>query len=463
MSMPAAFTPPDPPPYVPETDDQLLPSKGFVTDFVASLRGVETPSLFCAWSALWALSAASARLVSMKWLPESPLFPNLYVFLVAPPGRCHKSTAASYAMSLLTGMAERFSNGTAQDGFLKYMSDFNWMTSKTTPDVMYELLKPKGTVIAGTDKVLNVKKGSQLTGCVSELATFLNKKKFNVGLVDTLTDLFDSKPKDVIHTLGRGTLELEDIYVTLIGATTPTGMKESLPYEAFGEGFVSRTVIVYREKTPREFPEPVFFEGFPTLKDLRDKLAWIMRNKLGEYDLTEGARDWYHAWYKMWRKSLDSDERYSERVAEFRFDVNLLRVALLIAMSRYDSAMFVEKQDLLDAERLLKGTFASTLKANTDAGIAASEFSSDYMRVADYIQRHKKVDRMKMASAMSSKGIAMAAVKQTIDQLMTEGRIAVTHANGKPKESFEWTKTERYVWVEGSRRENDGSYVLEEA
>lgn len=451
MERPRAFITPDPPPYIGEEDDALLPTRGFVTDFVESMRGSEVPTLFGMWTALWTLSTASARLVSMDWLPGEQLYPNLYVFLIAPPGRCHKSTSLNYGKKLLSKMPDKFNDGTAKDGFLKYMFDISWMTSKTTPDVVYELLKPKESMIIGSDKQTLAKKGSQLVGCISELATFLNKKKFMSGIVETLTDLYDCRESDMIHTISRGTLELKDIFVTLIGATTPTGMKESLPYEVFGEGFASRTMIVYKERTHRSFPQPVLFKDFPTLDTLADRLTWIMRNKIGTYTLEDDARDWFHEWYKGWKKSLDADEHYNERAAEFRFDVNMLRLGLLISMSRYAEGLIVTKQDLLDAMMILKGTFSGTVKANVEAGIAVNEFNGNYGRVMDFLKKQGKSDRQKLTRNMSSKGIAMTVVKDILSQLLTEGRIKVTSPYSLMKDKVDWTKDEMYQWIQGDQ------------
>jgi len=448
MNQPVAFEPPSPAPYVPEDDDKLLPSPGFVTDFVASMRGAEVPTLFCMWTALWTLSAASSRLISMDWLPDEPLYPNLYVFLVAPPGRCHKSTGLNYGRKLLTGMPDVFDNGTAMDGFLKYMMDINWMTSKTTPDVVYELLKPKESLIVGIDKQIMVKKGSQLTGCISELATFLNKKKFMSGIVETLTDLYDCRNHDVIHTITRGSLELKDIYVTLIGATTPTGMKESLPFEVFGEGFASRLMVVYKERTSRSFSKPVVFEGFPVLADLRQRLAWILRNKLGTYRLADDAQEWFNDWYTKWKLNLDADERYAERASEFRFDVNMLRLSLLISMSRYDVACVVEKRDLLEAADILKGTLAGSVRANAEAGIARSEFDSHYGRVMDVFKRNVSQNRQQLTRNMSSRGISMSIVRDILTQMHIEGRIIIKGPGGAISDRLMWNKMEIYEWKE---------------
>lgn len=447
MSTPEPFMPPKNPPYAAEKDDELLPSPGFITDFVASLRGVETPTLFCIWAALWGLSAVSCRRVSMNWLPEKPLYPNLYVFLVAPPARCHKSTSSDFILNILTSISNKFDLGTIEDNTLKFLSDFNLATSKTTPDSVYELLKPVKQSISGIDGVKMCEKGSQLTLNISELATFLNKKKFNVGLTDTLTDLFDCKERDIINTIARGTLKLEKVFVTMIGSTTPDGLKESLPYEVFGEGFMSRTIVVYKDKTVRRFPKPVVFEGFPTVGTIRDRLVWIMRNKFGIYTMTKDAEDWYNTWYNSWRDGLDDDEHYNDRAAEFRLDVNLLRVSMLISMSRYDTDLIITKQDILEAHCLLKGTYTTSVIATQEAGLAITEYTAHYSKVREYIRKKGSVDKLKLVRNFSSKGFRLPEVREIMDQLIEEDIVRVL-VNNKVVEAFEWTKEETYEYVD---------------
>jgi hypothetical protein len=448
MKRPEAFVPLTPPPYVVEDDDKCIPAPGFISDFVASLRGVETPTLFCVWSALWVLSTLSARLSYLDWLPDSPLWPNLFIFLVAPPGRCHKSTAAVYARKILQSLPEAIIGPTSNDEFLRYMSEYNWATSKTTPDVVYELLKPQEKMLTGTDGTIKADKGSQIAICASELETFINKKKFTTGLVGTLTELYDCDSSIVIHTINRGSLELRDVFITMIGAITTMGMKESLPPEAYGEGFMSRVVVVFKEKTERRFRKPQIFAGFPTVASLRESLAFILRERQGVYRLTTEADAWLEKWYDDWRDYIDDDQgRNNERMGENRFDVNLLRIALLISMSRYENAdRMIEKSDLLQANDLLKLTYHTSNEATTEAGISLEGGNEHYGKVAGYVRKKKKATRQEITSAMSSKRISMTDVKEALMQLHTEERIKVYGADRKAKDKVEWCKNESYEW-----------------
>ena len=99
-------------------------------------------------------------------------------------------------------------------------------------------------------------KGSQAAFVISELSSLLGKQNYNEGLVGKLTDLYDCKDYDDDTTISRGYKAFEDIYVTLLGATTRTALEESIPEAAFGEGFMSRVVLVYQHQRTRAYPEP---------------------------------------------------------------------------------------------------------------------------------------------------------------------------------------------------------------
>lgn len=450
-ALPQAFIEPSPPPYAyVDSDDVVMPSPGFITDYVASLRGMETPSLFCIWSALWTLSTLSARLSWIDWIPDSPLYPNLYVFLVAPPGRCHKSTAAVFARRRLQNVPQRIQGDRVVDHFHRYMSTYNWATSKTTPDVIYELLKPQKQQLVGCDKTSVADKGSQLAICASELETFINKKKFTVGLIGTLTELYDCDSDIVIHTMQRGELHLKDIYITMIGAITTTGMKDSLPPEAYGEGFMSRVIVVFKEKTSRRFKKPRFFDGYPTLVDLEERLAFLLSNRMGVYTLSPEADAWFERWYDRWRDYIDNDaHRNIEHLGENRFDVNVLRVGLLIAMSRYENASrTIEVEDLKQAERLLSATYHTSNEVSTEAGLTTEGGAEHYPKIVAYMRKKKHATRQQMTSAMSSKGVSMKDTRDALTQLCIEERLQVLNEDNTAKQCVEWSKGESYRWIE---------------
>lgn len=418
--------------FVFEGEDAFVPEDTFISDFVASLRGVETCTLFSLWTALWVLSASTCREVGLRWLEDEALFPNLYVIIVAPPGRMKKSTTIRHGVKVLAALHNAFPDehtpATKDDRILRELTDFNWVTSKSTPEAIEEQLKPPpGKPLHGESGMFEFFRGSQLTLCISELTTFLNKRKYTLGLIDMLTALYDCDSEMTMQTIGRGIIKLEDVFVTMIGATTPSGMKEALPPEAFGEGFMSRVGVVFKESTPRRFSAPKKYDDFPTIGDLGEKLAFLLRKGRSlDYRLTPEAQEWFDAWYTTWRDKIDADDAYSEAAGEFRFDVILRRIALLVAYSRYDRLEpFVDVRDLEDALHIMEGT--SKGSASQKRIVAAKEgFKTNYELISAYIDRRRgegPISRRKIIQYMSSKSVPTREVDAILTQLEDEGVI----------------------------------------
>jgi hypothetical protein len=418
--------------FVFEAEDAFVPEGTFIADFVASLRGVETCTLFSVWTALWVLSAASCREVGLRWLEDEALFPNLYIIIVAPPGRIKKSTTIRHGVKVLAALHEAFPDehtpASKDDRILRELTDFNWVTSKSTPEAIEEQLKPPpGKPLHGESGMFEFFRGSQLTLCISELTTFLNKRKYTMGLIDMLTALYDCDSEMTMQTIGRGVIKLEDVFVTMIGATTPSGMKEALPPEAFGEGFMSRVGVVFKESTPRRFSAPVQFEDFPTVADLGAKLAFLLRKgRSVDYRLTPEAQAWFDHWYAAWRNKIDADDAYNEAAGEFRYDVILRRIALLVAFARYDrTSHLVEVCDFEDALRIMEGT--SKGSASQKRIVAAKEgFKTNYELISAYIDKRRgdgPVSRRKIIQYMSSKSVPTREVDAILTQLEDEGVI----------------------------------------
>jgi hypothetical protein len=423
-----------------EDEDAFVPEGTWISDFVESMRGIETPTLFCLWGALWALSAATVRKVGLAWLDGEPLYPNLYVFLVSIAGRCHKTTTVRHAFKVLHGLRAEFTPHamtTLEEAELYELVDFNWVTSKTTPESFERILvEDTPRMLRGVEGMAEMRRGAQLTVCAGQLDTFLNKRKYTVGLTETLTQLYDCNDYETLNTKSAGTVELRDVYATLIGAITPDEVKESLPDEAHSDGFMSRVSVVFKNRTLRCFPHPEkTLPGFPTIKDLSRKLAYLLRRGRSiDYVLDAEAAAWYDAWYRRWKHEIDADESYLERTGENRYDVLLLRVALLVRFARYDAEGFiVQKRDLEAAIRILDGTFKESVQ--TKQSFSTREgFARHYATLLGYIRRNGETfERRKVIQYMSSKGVASRDVDIVLRQLEEEGVIQCATAKSEKK------------------------------
>lgn len=435
--------PPGPRPYLLDPVDDMLPRPGFVTDFVNTGRGMESPTLFFIWNALWLLSTILKREAWLKWYPGK-LWPNLYCLIVAPPALCRKSSSMSIASKLLRNLPF-YLPSTVES----YKKDTRIITGKATPEGLLMSLAPEEKMFLGQSstttnpKIITVKKGSQIALSISEFAVFLGKQQYNTGLVTLLTDLFDCKDFDGEVTRGRGDKPLEDIYVTLFGAITPDGLRLSIPEEAFGGGFMSRMIIAYQSTPTKIYSMPKRLEGYPVAEDLYLKLAWIARNALGEYHLTPEAESYYDEWYREWKTSLF--ENGAERAEENRIDSLILRVALLMRAQEYREGREITVENIEHAKRLLEYTLATSRAATEDVGGTA--YTAHMNAIKRVLQRRGTMTRRELSMFMSSRGAVAREISEIVDQLAVEGYLVIKMANGAVLDRCSGLGTESYSIV----------------
>lgn len=422
--LPGVCVPPDPLPWKEESFDDLIP-EGFLSDFIYHTRGVETPTQLSLWTGLWLLSSILKRESVFQWHPEMALYPNLYVILVGPPKIVAKSTAIGFAERILLGMENHY-----QSKILRWVKHPNLLRSKATPEALGVALEPKDneTVWDENDKVHVLDKGSELLLAVSELSTFLGKQKYNEGLIDFLTHLYDCKDDDDVTTIARGHTHFRNVYVNLIGATTKQHLEESLPEAAFGGGFLSRTSIIYQPTSTRDYPFPMRFPGAPTLEDMQKKAAWVGWNSLGTFTMTPLAEEYYVEWYYRFKTSLAKRHNDQSAMLEHRRDLHMLKIAMLLRAAEYRPGRDIDFTHIQTADKLI--TTSLTLSANSLEGIGVSEYNRHLQQVLEIIQKKKRATRRQILTSMS-KYLDADTLTRIMDQLVQQESVKAYY-NRKP-------------------------------
>lgn len=369
---------------LPEYQDKFSrsywPQNGFIDDFVTHTYGWETTNLFAFWSAVAGLSGIIQRDCSLKF-GNSGLFPNFYIILVAPPAICHKSTA----MILYEDVEEQAKKLITDVDLLKE-KEYKPVKGKVTAEALFDAMANiKYKDIYGNDRVTTAK----MVARISELTTMLSKAQYNAQLVDKLTDFYDCKSIDTDITRGNGAKTLTNIYASLFAATTPDALKHSIPEQAFGGGFMSRTIIVDQpiDDIKRIQPIPYTPRQCPKVEDMGERLAWLMENKFGEYSLSPEAMRFYDAWYRAEITDLrakamngESDHRNNRK------SIHVLKLALLLAIQRYDTSTVVTLSDLRMAVDIINYTLDQSTDTVESIYLASIE-DGDMKRFLNAVRR----------------------------------------------------------------------------
>lgn len=309
--------------------DKILPQKGWLREYVDFSSGLEACTRFRFFSACCAVGAAVNNRVWIQrgdpnLLPK--LFPNLWVLLLAPPGRGHKTSTINMSVNCLQQGAPEariLSDKLTPEALVKALSE---------PDVQEKIR------IGPRDAVGLIK--------APELSVFFGRQQYNVGLVSLITDLYDYKEEWSSETIMRGKSTLKNVCISIIGGSTPAWLQKMLPEDAFTGGFMSRFVIVEmppmylkRRALPRQESEynwQHIINGFNKFRQFNGQMQWT---KNGE----KAYIDHYEALLPTGDAQRDA---YQERETE-----QILKLAMLLTIS--EGEMLVRKWHMNKAREIL--------------------------------------------------------------------------------------------------------------
>lgn len=347
--------------------DKYIPDDGLFRWYNEYTEGNE----ICPRFRFFSFASAMGSLVKRKvWFQRSTygifptLFPNLWIILVAPQGRGHKSAALSIAKKLINKLPDQ--------------QQPKMLASKLTPEALIKALAAQAVtaeIARSLDPMMIslVRKPAQALLYSSELGVLLGKEKYNQGMIALLTDLYDTPNEWVSETVMRGDQRLYDVCLSIMGASTPDWMQTMLPTDAFKGGFMSRMILVGYPETwykriadpPPPDPkwEPMLLDGLARVSKLEGEIRW-----------TNAARDYFTDWY-MDIGEPDPGPRaaYLERKQD-----QLLRLAILLQVAK--SSELKLDRDCIESALALFGAV-----------------ESDTLRMVDYISvepRMRIVQRM---------------------------------------------------------------------
>lgn len=293
----------------------------WIKGYLAYTAESESPEEYHQWVALSTISGAMRRR-SFFAMGYFLLYPNLYVVLVGPPGRCKKSTAMRIGRSLLSKVPE-----------------VQFTTDSVTRERLIQDLSQS-----------HVDGHSSMTAFSSEFASLLTSS--GMDMVVFLTDIYES-PDQWSHKTKIGGINLiKAPYLNLLGATTPDWIARSLPLDTVGIGLTSRVVFVYQD-TPRVRP------AFPVLSPEQVELGKLLEHDLriistinGEFTLTPDAKSAYEEWYQG--RLLHPNPTNDGRLAGYyeRKPMHVLKICMLISASKKQETV-ITLEDYTDTQTIL--------------------------------------------------------------------------------------------------------------
>lgn len=300
-------------------DGRLLPD--WIQAYMAYTAESQSPDEYHTWTALSTIAGAIRRRAFFD-MTYFLLYPNLYIVLVGPAGRCKKSTAMRIGRDML-----------------REVPGCSFSSDSTTRERM--ILDLSQTLVDGH---------SSMTAYSTEFASLLTSS--GMDMVVFLTDIYDSPPEWSHRTKMGGTNKIKAPWLNLLGATTPDWIARSLPLDTVGIGLTSRIIFVYQD-TPRiRDPFPELSKEQAMLKELLVKDMVAIANIQGQYTLAPEAKEMYRAWDMKRQAEINpaADPRLSGYYE--RKPMHVLKLAMIVAASR-SNELVISVKDLEQTFALL--------------------------------------------------------------------------------------------------------------
>ena len=247
----------------------------WIGSYLQYTENSEPPDLYKEWIAISVIAAALQRKCYLNWGPLT-FYPNLYIVLVGPSGRCRKGTAMGVGAEFLRGLGVKLA-----------------AEAITREALIQEVSAASGHAINPETELPEMH--ASLTVYSQELTVFLGYD--NKQLIADLTDWYDCRERWTYRTKNMGTDDILGVWVNLIGATTPELIQTALPHDAIGGGLASRIIFVFEENKGKVVALP-----FLDVEDaeLREKLAYDLEDihlMSGPFRYTEDFIEAYLPWY----------------------------------------------------------------------------------------------------------------------------------------------------------------------
>jgi len=304
----------------------------------------EPPHLYKEWVGISVLASALER-KSFIQFGNLIFYPNMYIVLVGPSGVCRKSVSMKSGRDLIDYIEiNKAPDATTRVGLIGELEQ-----SISNQQIMLD-----GTTVPSH---------CSLTVYSPELTVFLG-----YGQAELLTDLtswYDCDPNWKYKTQGRGLQIITNVWVNILGATTPDLISSSMPRDTIGGGLASRMIFIYETRKGKTI-------SLTNMPDKDNALYQSLQHDLQEINLMHGEFTYtpdfakvFDAWYTVSDENRPTDDsRYFGYLS--RRATHIIKLCMLHSVSKnsdmvIDADIFARSLDLLErTEKKMFNTFRGT-------------------------------------------------------------------------------------------------------
>lgn len=319
----------------------------WLEDVLEATKELESPRKFFLWAGMTTISAVVKRNV---WVEREGgkllrMYPNVYVFTVAPSG-FKKSVPINLAKALLEEVSgtKVISGRSSIENIIQDLGN-----ARTAPG-------RKGPVADSTACIMS-----------GEFSTSLVR---NPDALTILTDLYDSPDEWKNSMKHTGVDRLSNVSLSILGAMNETHFNDVISEKEITGGFIGRCQIVYSRERERRNSLIRRKSGSKPIP-VAELSKYLIRLKAmqGPFEFTDEASDWYNDWYNTYEPEKSSDRTGSAiRIPDY-----VLKIGQILALSREPKLLLT----IDDLQSALKICIESTARIETiTKGVGQSEMAT---------------------------------------------------------------------------------------
>jgi hypothetical protein len=339
----------------------------FVTSFETYARIFNTPPRYAKWAGLFAISLAAGRRIALR-ARGSLLAPNLYVQMIGPP-----ATGKSRAIAACQSIVSKATDYVAMPSSLTRAGMEDYMRanikSRKAPDGREQ---PSSECIGMSEELQGILPDQDLT----------HLTMYNI--------LYDSPDGYSAVTRTHGEIKLDHPYCAILSGAQPSFLATTMPEQAWGMGFMSRTVMVWDIPNERQS----MFEGASLDLDLQAKLVHDLRtifNAFGWMQWEKPAIELYEQWWVKHGGNPIPAHKRLQMGYNGRRELQMVKLAMIFSLSQSTELIVTQEHvgraisTLLEAEQQMQHIFNEMSSAGS---IIALEDVMDKIRQNARDNRH---------------------------------------------------------------------------
>lgn len=311
----------------------------WIESYLEEVKLSESPKKYFIWSGLTAIAASLRDNVYLDRGGLYELYPNIFTIFVGPSG-IKKGNPVTYARKMV-----------------KYAANTRVYTGRLTIEKLINELSKSQSLESG-----EIMKDAIALFSAGEFSSFIAR---NPEALTILTDLYNTheyRDEDWINYTKKDDKErLHHPCITIIGASNEAHLKEVVPDNAVGGGFIARTFLVNSNKRGKlnslteKAPQP-------DLKGLAEYLKELGKLR-GEFQFSHEGKQLYDKWYYEFGETDRNDDTGTlNRVTD-----SILKVAMLLSCSR-DTTLMLYPEDIMEAINLCEDVVHGIRKMTAGSG-----------------------------------------------------------------------------------------------